>query len=77
MQRQPMNQAQRRILVFSLLIIILLAVLYFLFFSDSGLIAPKASPEPSATFLTVEEARDTRAHRYPGAGEGGQPEKGQ
>lgn len=57
--RQPMNQAQRRILVFSLLIIVLLGALYFLFFSGGGLIAPKASPAPSATFLTVEEARDS------------------
>ncbi len=57
MNRQPMNTAQKRILVFSLLIILLLAVLYFLFFGDGfpALTGPARSPEP--TFATVDEAR--------------------
>ncbi|NLX83008.1 MAG: peptidoglycan-binding protein [Clostridiales bacterium] len=58
MQRQPMNKAQRWTLVFSLMIIILLAVLYLLFFSDNGSDVPRSSPEPTATFLTVDEARE-------------------
>ena len=57
MNRQPMNSAQKRILVFSLLIIVLLAVLYFLLFGEGfpALARPTSTPEP--TFATVDEAR--------------------
>ncbi len=55
-QHEPMNDTQKRILVLSLLIIILLAVLYFLFFGD--ITPPQARPTatPVATFATVNEA---------------------
>lgn len=55
--RQPMNTQQKRILVLSLTIILLLAVLYFLFFgSTAPLGANRPSPAPEATFATVIEA---------------------
>ena len=56
--RQPLNAVQRRILVFSLAIILLLAVLYFLFFGDLGGREPAPSPTPEATFATVIDALD-------------------
>lgn len=51
-----MNQAQRRILVLSLVILLLLSVLYFLFFSKlgEGLLGQPATPTP--TYSTVSEA---------------------
>lgn len=56
MQNEPMNDAQKRILVFSLLIILLLAVLYFLFFGDVPPPVARPTETPVATFATVNEA---------------------
>ncbi len=56
MQHEPMNEAQKRILIFSLLIIVLLAVLYFLFFGDFTLPQARPTATPQATFATVNEA---------------------
>lgn len=53
---EPLNETQKRILVFSLLIIILLAALYFLFFGDIPPIQPRPTATPVATFATVNEA---------------------
>lgn len=54
--RQPLNAVQRRILVLSLAVILLLAVLYFLFFGDLGGQGPAPSPTPEATYATVIDA---------------------
>jgi hypothetical protein len=55
-QKQPMNQAQQRMLVVSLLLIVLAAVVFLLLTGKDkpSPAAPTASPE--ATFSTVEEA---------------------
>ena len=58
-QRQPMNSAQRRILVLSLAIIILLAALYFLFFGPTDPAAARPTATPAATFATVIDALET------------------
>lgn len=51
-----MNQTQRRILVFSLLAILLLAALALLFLGDRLGGLPRPSPTPKATFVTVDVA---------------------
>ena len=57
--KQPMNQAQRRILLLSLLIIFLAAVLFFLFSGLGGPLAPRPTATPEPTFATVIDALDT------------------
>lgn len=57
-QKQPMNQAQRLMLVFSLLIVALAALLFILFTNPGG-DAPQATRTPEPTFATVSEALDT------------------
>ena len=60
-QKQPMNQAQRRMLVFSLLIVALAALLFILFTNPGGDAppTPQATRTPEPTFATVSEALDT------------------
>lgn len=54
--REPLNTQQKRILVLSLFIIVLLAVLVFLFLGDREPGAPKPAATPEATFATVQDA---------------------
>lgn len=55
-RKEPMNNAQRRILVLSLFIIVLLAILFLLFFGNREPAAPRPTATPEATFATVQDA---------------------
>ncbi|MDD2562319.1 MAG: peptidoglycan-binding domain-containing protein [Eubacteriales bacterium] len=59
----PMTRAQKQILVFSLLIIFLIGALVYIFRDQGTPAAPAADATPTlapeATYVTVDEARDT------------------
>lgn len=54
--KQPMNKAQQRILVLSLLLIILIAALTLLFSGEKQPRAPVPTDPPEATFSTIQDA---------------------
>ncbi|HSK68488.1 MAG TPA: peptidoglycan-binding domain-containing protein [Candidatus Limnocylindria bacterium] len=56
--RQPMNRAQRTILLLALAVIILAGALFFLF-TPRGDEAPRATPSPEPTFASVIDALQT------------------